>query len=651
MSSIFPKIIQFAQEPMLPEIFVKSTIILLIAAGFVLLMRRQSAAVRHWIWSLSLFGLLLLPMLIFVAPQLAINYSSKIFKTPDEIISLNQLNDDKPADKYQRRIITGEDPPVLNTFTSENFKESSQKFAETDVPSNTSSTHSEIQKSIAKTEVSASKTIGFSTLIFLLWLVGCIIKLGMTGLINLRTWLQIRNGKEIHQQEWQNCIRKTKNRLEIQQEIKIIINPQIRVPAIWGFFKPVLLLPETAFDWSSEKRQIVVIHELAHLKRRDFLINWVAQIVSALYWINPVVRISIRQYFREQEYACDDYVLRDGVESCDYAQCLLEIARSLSGKRVLTTGSIPMANKSDLKGRIENILSTKLPRHICHSKTALLSALGLAFIVLPITIFTLRGQSGDNLPQPIQPLSVSQLINNLKNGNNSVQETAAWALGDREDERAVPALVEALKNSDSGVRGMAAWALGEIKDKRSLDPLLDALGDENDYAKEMIIRAIGELEPERAVVPLVRNLADPNPDIRYAVIWSLGEIHSGPAIEAVVNALNDPAVHVREMAVNVLGRVGNERNAQTLFPLLKDPESRIRARTAFALGRIDSKTAVGPLLNALNDPVQDVQIEAVRALGKIGDSRAVQPLLNLMHNTQPEVRAIVVWSLDEIKGH
>ena len=94
----------------------------------------------------------------------------------------------------------------------------------------------------------------------------------------------------------------------------------------------------------------------------------------------------MRKLRLEQEQACDDYVIREGTEHCDYAELLLEIAGSLSGKNYLRIFALSMARKSGIKDRIEHILSTKVSRNMCHLNFIIFSVIMLTALLLPLTV-------------------------------------------------------------------------------------------------------------------------------------------------------------------------------------------------------------------------------------------------------------------------
>ena len=85
----------------------------------------------------------------------------------------------------------------------------------------------------------------------------------------------------------------------------------------WGVWQPKVILPAEARGWPEDRIRIVLAHELAHVRRGDWLVQLAAELLRAIYWFNPLLWIACRQLRRESEHACDDAVLALGVEGAD----------------------------------------------------------------------------------------------------------------------------------------------------------------------------------------------------------------------------------------------------------------------------------------------------------------------------------------------
>src|SRR5207342_2526847 len=94
-------------------------------------------------------------------------------------------------------------------------------------------------------------------------------------------------------------------------------------------FAPTIILPVGAEEWSDDRRRAVLLHELAHIRRRDLIGHIIASAACAVYWFNPFVWAAARRLRVESELASDDVVLESGVRPSEYAQHLLDLVTSV----------------------------------------------------------------------------------------------------------------------------------------------------------------------------------------------------------------------------------------------------------------------------------------------------------------------------------
>src|SRR5205085_4238148 len=105
--------------------------------------------------------------------------------------------------------------------------------------------------------------------------------------------------------------------------------PAGTMPMTAGLLQTAIFLPADAADWTQERREAVLLHELAHVRRGDLSTQLVARLAVALYWCNPLVWVAWRAFVKEREHAADDAVLLSGARASDYADHLLSVARTL----------------------------------------------------------------------------------------------------------------------------------------------------------------------------------------------------------------------------------------------------------------------------------------------------------------------------------
>jgi beta-lactamase regulating signal transducer with metallopeptidase domain len=127
-------------------------------------------------------------------------------------------------------------------------------------------------------------------------------------------------------------------------------------PMTWGVLRPVVLLPDDALDWPEAKLEAALRHELAHVRRKDCLVQALALLTCALYWPNPLVWRAARALHREAEAAADDAVLASGMRPSDYATLLLDLANDWGAPKRPELG-MAMAQPPILTQRVQSILS------------------------------------------------------------------------------------------------------------------------------------------------------------------------------------------------------------------------------------------------------------------------------------------------------
>ena len=108
--------------------------------------------------------------------------------------------------------------------------------------------------------------------------------------------------------------------------MQIRASAAIETPAVTGVLSPVILLPHDAAEWSDERRELVLAHELAHVARHDCLAHIVTQVACALHWFDSLAWIAARRLRIERELAADDRVLDAGARASSYAEHLLALA-------------------------------------------------------------------------------------------------------------------------------------------------------------------------------------------------------------------------------------------------------------------------------------------------------------------------------------
>ncbi|HET7218240.1 MAG TPA: M56 family metallopeptidase [Vicinamibacterales bacterium] len=129
----------------------------------------------------------------------------------------------------------------------------------------------------------------------------------------------------------------------------------------WGLAQPKVLVPISALGWTEDRIRIVLRHELAHARRGDWLVQLAGEILRCAYWFNPLLWIACTRLRQESEHACDDEVLAGGVEASAYAEHLLEVARELK-PRVPPLPAPAITRSTKLERRFHAMLDARLTR-------------------------------------------------------------------------------------------------------------------------------------------------------------------------------------------------------------------------------------------------------------------------------------------------
>jgi beta-lactamase regulating signal transducer with metallopeptidase domain/uncharacterized coiled-coil DUF342 family protein len=190
-----------------------------------------------------------------------------------------------------------------------------------------------------------------------LWLMGVVTVLARQLVSLLRIRALARRAQAPEAAYWLPLLARCSRQLDLGCKVRLLLSPEITAPVTWGFRRPVILLPQQASQWCHERCQVVLQHELVHIKRADWLIRLVGRIACAVYWFNPLTWLALRRLGAAQELACDAEVIALGTRPSTYAGHLLAIARSAAAPSLVqTTYALGMVRRLTLEKRIMTIL-------------------------------------------------------------------------------------------------------------------------------------------------------------------------------------------------------------------------------------------------------------------------------------------------------
>jgi beta-lactamase regulating signal transducer with metallopeptidase domain len=145
----------------------------------------------------------------------------------------------------------------------------------------------------------------------------------------------------------------------VAKPVDVIEHEAVPGPMTFGLFRPVIVLPLDARDWTDAELRRALTHELEHIQRGDWLMQILARVVAACYWFHPLVWMAWRRLCLEAERSCDDAVVLSE-ERTDYAEQLVLLAQRMSATPAQPL--LGMANRSDLSARVTAVLDHRLRR-------------------------------------------------------------------------------------------------------------------------------------------------------------------------------------------------------------------------------------------------------------------------------------------------
>ena len=167
----------------------------------------------------------------------------------------------------------------------------------------------------------------------------------------------------------------------------VVTSQEVNVPAVFGVWNPVIVLPSAAREWLPDRLDLVLAHEKMHIARKDPFWFALARFAAAAWWPQLLVWLAVSCLKREAEHACDDGVLRDGGPASSYAAHLVEIAAGPMSVRNLHPGALAMIHKTELERRLCAVLNPSVNRR--PAARGALSAVTIltAALLLPLASF------------------------------------------------------------------------------------------------------------------------------------------------------------------------------------------------------------------------------------------------------------------------
>ena len=184
----------------------------------------------------------------------------------------------------------------------------------------------------------------------------------------------------------------------IERYVDLLLHESLPGPMTCGARRPAVVLPADAPEWPRADVERAIVHELEHVRRRDWVTHCAARAVCALYWFHPLAWMSWRQLELDAERACDDAVLAQS-EATAYADQLVAVAQRLSaGARQPV---LAMASRTDLAARVNAVLDSRRQRGRIGARLVTAAAIAVAFVVAAVSpLRVVAAPQETNAPRP-----------------------------------------------------------------------------------------------------------------------------------------------------------------------------------------------------------------------------------------------------------
>lgn len=365
----------------------KSAMLLALACTSMVFLRRASAATRHAVWSATLAGAVILPMLSQTLPSWRVTVPGA-----EGLLAVVQRAGEaslhvavSPARGRSGPSGEGNTASVV-AATADGIRDAagaaevspSGAAASAPAPSFAQRAFRPLADVPPATVTPTGSSV--AQVLAALWLAGAVIAVLPLLIGAVQLWRIARSRRDVESDALDDFAAGLARSLGIRRVVRLVEGAPHSAPMTWGTLRPVVMLPADFSEWPVEQQRTVLLHELAHVARFDCLTHFVARVACALYWFNPLAWIAARGLRVERERSCDDRVLLAGARASTYADHLLTIARTLRAPGATPAAALAMARPSQLEGRLLAVLDASRPRGVVTTRLASVS--GAAAFVL-----------------------------------------------------------------------------------------------------------------------------------------------------------------------------------------------------------------------------------------------------------------------------
>jgi Tol biopolymer transport system component/beta-lactamase regulating signal transducer with metallopeptidase domain len=328
------------------------TILISVVALFIWMFRIRTPTMRYSLWLFVLFAMIALPLITPFVSQ--IDFA-----------------------RFRRQGVTGDglDGRLMMEST---YEGEPSEFGVSLPP-----------KSAPKATVSGEMDVSLInpvSVAYFIWLEAMLLILCITAVAYIRLKKLRTCSPDVKDSAVLEMLSKLKRRIGVKKSVALKASSGIYTPMSLGILSTVIIVPDSIMDDDSkDELEMILAHELAHIRRYDYLVNMLQNAMRAIFFFHPLFHLMNRSLMKEREHICDDWVIDITKQRNQYAQCMVSLLERVVYRPVSDPVVIAMAERRrDIPGRIHMIIDRKRKIATRASGKALFAVILIGCLSLPI---------------------------------------------------------------------------------------------------------------------------------------------------------------------------------------------------------------------------------------------------------------------------
>lgn len=438
--------------------FIKSSVVVITALFILQFFKKYTPSFKYRFLNLALFIILVLPFVPEIQkPVEVVLYEPELFAT-------SMIETPRPSESLS-----------IDTVSTQNTKEFNTRLTTTEIG-------------------------------LFVWLAGIVVLVFF--LLREISWLQtfryhaIKPGANIN-----DLVDDLMNKISLERKVQLLFSSKINTPLTFGTLRPTIILPKEAEEWNDNKLSIVILHELIHIKRNDYLTNLITSLGVVLCWYNPFAWIALNKQKVECEKACDEAVLATGINPSTYATELLSLAEISQGAKVQFSTSISILGSSSMKQRIKSIIQNPKKRLALSRSLTMVLVLFVLFETYSLSAVKFYSEE-KSIDNPIEFINSTDLTKRL--------EASRLLIDDRDPKNIYPILQRLEIEPDAEVRSNLIVAYAKFESSKNFYRVAKHINAENLDVKLQVLDYMKVISCFPSYLVVEASTASPNPAIAEA---------------------------------------------------------------------------------------------------------------------------------------